>query len=251
MITQRGVRFTNTAGVTLAGRLTLPPAPVAFGVYAHCFTCGKDLKFANRLARRLAEHDLALLRFDFTGIGESGGDFAETNFSTNIADLADAIDYLASEHAAPGFLMGHSLGGAAAIAVAADRPEVRSLVLLNAPSDTRHLRGNLAALDPGLETSDAGEVTLGGRRWAITPQFLADLTTHDVVAAAARLQAATLLCHSQYDVTVPPVAADRLAAAISAPCGRLPLADDHLLGRREETTTFVADAAAGWVKMWG
>jgi len=136
------VTFPGSQGHLLAARLDLPAGPPrAFALFAHCFTCGKDLRSAGRVASALTDSGFAVMRFDFTGLGASDGEFANTNFSSNTADVVAAIEWLRAEHAAPQILVGHSLGGAAVLSVAGDVPEVRAVVTVGAPADTEHVTG--------------------------------------------------------------------------------------------------------------
>src|SRR3984893_1520813 len=145
MVESRKIEFPGASGATLAARLDLPARPRAFALFAHCFTCGKDIFAAARIAQRLTASDIAVLRFDFTGIGSSEGEFANTNFSSNVRDLVAAADYLRHNHAATSLLIGHSLGGAAVLAAAPHVPEATGVVTIAAPSSAAHVTHNFAA----------------------------------------------------------------------------------------------------------
>jgi putative redox protein len=160
--------FENPDGDTLAGLLELPEGPVAaFALFAHCFTCSKDVAAASRIARALAANGVAVLRFDFTGLGNSEGEFANTNFSTNVADLVAAADALRGRHAAPQLLIGHSLGGAAVLAVAGDIPEARAVVTIGAPGDPAHVAHLLKDKHAEIEAEGEAEVQLSSWRRSI------------------------------------------------------------------------------------
>src|SRR6202043_1846880 len=145
MVESRKVEFPGATGAMLAARLDLPAEPRAFALFAHCFTCGKDIFAAARIAEGLAARGIAVLRFDFTGIGSSDGEFANTNFSSNIRDLVAAANYLRQNHAAPALLIGHSLGGSAMLAGAPHMPEATGVVTIGAPSSAAHVTHNFAA----------------------------------------------------------------------------------------------------------
>lgn len=202
--------FPNSRGDALAARLDLPPdgAPVAFALFAHCFTCSKDLQAAGRISRALTDAGYGVLRFDFTGLGESEGDFSETGVSTNVADLVAAARYLGEAYEAPRVLVGHSLGGAAVVLAAAELPSIRAVATIGAPFQVRHVEHLIDAGLPGdlgLEAIyDAGEarLTIGGRRFTVRQEFLDDLGTHRMEAAVAGLGRPLLVLHSPVDRTV-------------------------------------------------
>lgn len=159
------VEFAGSQGAPLAGRLELPEdEPLAYALFAHCFTCGKDAVAATRISRALTERGIAVLRFDFTGLGQSGGDFASSNFTSNVEDLVRAAAFLGATRHAPSILIGHSLGGAAVLAAVDRIPEVRAVVTIGAPADPRHVLGLISDQLADLQGSEETEVTLGGRR---------------------------------------------------------------------------------------
>ena len=196
--------FPGADGHKLAARLDAPSGPVrAYALFAHCFTCGKDVFAASRIAQGLAERGVAVLRFDFTGLGASEGEFANTNFSSNVADLVAAADFLRRAHAAPRILIGHSLGGAAVLAAAGAIAEVKAVVTIAAPSDPGHVKGlfgpsSLAAI----EADGEAQVHLAGRLFNIKRQFLIDASAQNLSAKTAALRRALLVMHSPTDGTV-------------------------------------------------
>ncbi|WP_051063319.1 bifunctional alpha/beta hydrolase/OsmC family protein [Ilumatobacter nonamiensis] len=197
------VTFPGGDGDLLAARLDFPAGPPrAFALFAHCFTCGKDLRSAGRLAAALTESGFAVLRFDFTGLGSSEGEFANTNFSSNTADLVAAIDWLRREHAAPQILVGHSLGGAAVLAIAGDVPEVNAVVTIGAPSDTEHLTALFTESIDEIATAGEACVSLAGRPFTITQDFVADLSEHRVLERVEIMRKPLLVMHSPVDETV-------------------------------------------------
>ena len=187
------VDFPNSAGHLLAARLERPPQePLAYALFAHCFTCGKDNLAAKRIAEALTARDIAVLRFDFTGLGASEGDFANTNFSSNVADLVAAADHLRTTRRAPALLIGHSLGGAAVLAAAAEVPEARAVVTIAAPSDPAHVVGLFRDRVETIRERGEGEVELFGRSFRIRREFLADAAEQKLLERVAALRKALL-----------------------------------------------------------
>ena len=171
------VEFPGANGAQLAARLDEPSgrAPRAYVLFAHCFTCSKDTKATTLIAEALADEGLATLRFDFTGLGGSEGEFANTDFSSNVADLVAAARWLEAEHRAPSLLVGHSLGGAAVLAAAAQIPSAVAVATINAPSDPAHVVKQFAGHEDEIRTKGAAEVDLAGRRFTIRREFLDDI----------------------------------------------------------------------------
>ena len=242
------LKFPGSQNVQLAGWLETPDAaPVAYAVFAHCFTCSKDIKAAGRISRALAERGIAVLRFDFTGIGESEGDFAETDFSSNLDDLVAAADFLRQEREAPRLLVGHSLGGAAVLAAAPRIPEIAAVATIAAPSDTEHLRNTLVRLSPELEARGEAEIDLGGGRpFRIRRQLLDDLSEDHLQRSLADLHKPLLLFHSPLDRTVGIENAERLFLAAKHPKSFVSLDKaDHLLSD-ERDARHAGDVLAAW-----
>lgn len=239
---QQEIRFPSGAGATLAGVLHLPPdGPPRGGLLvAHCFTCGKDLLTSTRLARGLADAGWAVLRFDFTGRGESEGEFSETTISTSLDDLGGALDALAGRTGGRLGVVGHSYGGAAAVLAAERRPDVRSVAVLGSPSTPAHLTRLLE--------SEGGRhsVTVGGRRFALDPDFVADLHRQDLDRCLAVLQRPLLVLHGLADRVVDVEEGEALFAAARQPKAFLPLLGaDHLLTDRAAATAAV-QALIAW-----
>jgi putative redox protein len=196
----RRIEFTGSPGEPLAARLDLPEStPRAYAVFAHCFTCSKDTLAAARISRALTDFGIAVLRFDFTGLGASGGDFANTNFSSNVEDLVCAADHLRERFAAPSILIGHSLGGAAVLAVAHRVPEVRAVATIGAPADPAHIAHLLRDGHAEIEARGEAEVCLAGRTFRIRRQFLDDIAAQPQADRIRRLNAALLVLHSPTD----------------------------------------------------
>ncbi len=197
--TQR-LQFAGHSGATLAARLDLPNGPLrAYALFAHCFTCSKDLAAARRIAAELAREGIAVLRFDFTGLGSSEGEFASTNFSSNVADLLSAADYFRQHYQAPSVLIGHSLGGAAVLAVARNIPEVRAVATIGAPADVGHVLKNFGTSLEEIEKSGAAEVDLAGRTFLVRKQFVEDARAHRIKDAVASLKKPLLILHAPLD----------------------------------------------------
>jgi len=241
------VEFDGAFGDRLAARLDLPDGSVrGYALFAHCFTCSKDIHAASRVARALTDSGFAVLRFDFTGLGHSDGEFANTNFSSNIEDLVRAADYLRTNHQAPGLLIGHSLGGAAVLAAAKRIPEVLAVVTIGAPADPAHI---LKLINPAITTIEAAgsaTVSLGGRPFIIQQQFLRDLETQPQDQRIATLGAALLVIHSPIDQTVSIDNARHIFDVARHPKSFVALdGADHLLTDPDDAR-FVANTIALW-----
>ena len=241
------IRFPGALGAELAARLDTPLLPPrAYALFAHCFTCSKDSRAASFISAALAEHGIAVLRFDFTGLGASDGDFSNTHFSSNIADLVAAADWLRAHHGAPAMLIGHSLGGAAVLAAAAKIPEVRAVATLGAPYEPAHVKGLLKSSIAEIEAQGEAEVELVGRRFRIKREFLEDLDAQPQREAIARLRRALLVMHSPVDDTVPIDNATGIFVAAKHPKSFVSLdTADHLLTRREDAR-YAAAVLAAW-----
>ena len=248
MITEK-ISFPSAVGHDLSARLDRPDGPIrAIALFAHCFTCSKDLKAVTRISRSLVGRGLAVFRFDFTGLGQSSGEFSSTNFSSNLDDLEAAVDYLRLAYQAPQLLIGHSLGGAAVLRVASRVPECRGVVTLGAPADTRHLRDTLLAAAPELgDDREQVEVVLAGRPFQIQRQFLDDLEDQKVLQAVQRLDRPLLVMHSPVDEVVDIDHAWRIYEAAKHPRSFISLDDaDHLLIRKPADADYAAEVMAAW-----
>jgi putative redox protein len=242
------IEFPNARGDTLAARLDRPDAgdPHAFALFAHCFTCSKDSHAARRIAMALARRGIATLRFDFTGLGGSGGDFANTHFSSNLDDLGAAIAFLRGTGRAPTLLVGHSLGGAAVIAAAARAPEVRAVATVGAPHDVGHVVHQFGGQEAAVRDAGEAVVQLGGRPFTVRRAFLEDVAGHSLDEHLARLGRALLILHAATDQTVGIENAGRLFAAAKHPKSFVSLdRADHLLTDPADAA-YVADVIAAW-----
>ena len=250
MIDSHKIEFPGAAGDKLAARLDVPPSPRAFALFAHCFTCGKDIFAASQIAKALTARGIAVLRFDFTGIGASEGEFANTNFSSNVQDLVAAADYLRTNHAAPALLIGHSLGGAAVLAAAPHVPEATAVVTIAAPAEAAHVTHNFAADLAEIADKGTATVTLSGRSFTITRQFLDDLAGQNLLDGLPKLKKALLVCHAPRDEYVGIDNATRIFVAARHPKSFLSLdTADHLLRKREDAI-YVADVMAAWASRY-
>ena len=246
MATER-FTFPGHDGHDLAARLDRPEGPhLATALFAHCFTCGKDIHAARRIAQRLAAAGIAVLRFDFTGLGHSQGEFANTTFSSNVEDLVAAAAALEARGVAPALLIGHSLGGAAVLKAAARIASARAVVTIGAPFDPGHVTHNFAgALDRITQDGEA-EVDLGGRRVTIGRRFVAEIAAENLGPAIAGLRRALLVLHAPRDAVVGIENAASIFMAAKHPKSFVTLAEaDHLVSDPVE-----ADYAAGVIAAW-
>ena len=239
--------FPGALGAPLAGVLERPETGArAAAVFAHCFTCGKDVKAAYYVARELVGAGIAVMRFDFTGIGESGGDFSRTGFTSNLQDLIAAAEAVSSRGLAVRLLVGHSLGGTASIVAARHLPEVRAVATIAAPSETRGLAEKLRRMAPEVEIAGEAEVVIGPRKLRIRRSLLEDLERHTVADAVASLGRALLVLHAPGDATVPIADAARLFQLARHPRSFVSLdGADHLL-TDERDARWAGRVIAAW-----
>jgi len=244
-------QFTGADGQQLAATLDLPERdPVAYALFAHCFTCGMNVLAAKRIATTMADKGIAVLRFDFTGIGASEGEFANTTFSSNVADLVRAADHLRETRKAPAILIGHSLGGAAVLAAASQIPEAKAVVTIAAPSDPAHVTGMFKDKIADIRAQGKVEVLLAGRPFHIKREFLDDIAEHNLAAHIAKLHKALLILHSPTDDTVGIDNATHIFVAAKHPKSFVSLAGaDHLLNQKRDAE-YVAHVIAAWVERY-
>lgn len=241
------IEFPGHAGTPLAARFDLPEGPIrATAILAHCFTCSKDIPAARRIAGRLAARGIAVLRFDFTGLGHSKGEFANTNFSSNVEDLILAAKYLEGRGMAPQLMIGHSLGGAAVIKVAPKIASLRAVVTIGAPSDPAHVAHSFGGKLDEIQDKGAAVVSLAGRDFEIRKHFLEDISASSLAESLAKLGAALLVLHAPRDATVGIENAAAIFAAAKHPKSFVTLDDaDHLISR-EADAEYAADVIASW-----
>jgi uncharacterized OsmC-like protein/fermentation-respiration switch protein FrsA (DUF1100 family) len=244
-------QFTGEGGHQLAAALDLPEQePLAYALFAHCFTCGKDVLAATRIATALAAKGIAVLRFDFTGIGSSEGDFANSTFSSNVADLVRAANHLRETRKAPTILIGHSLGGAAILASAGQIAEAKAVVTIAAPSDPEHVTDLFKEQIEDIRKQGKIEVSLAGRPFTITREFLDDIAEHGLMARVTTMRKAILVMHAPTDDTVSIDNATRIFLSAKHPKSFVSLAGaDHLLSQRRDST-YVADVIAAWASRY-
>ena len=241
------VNFENPAGQALAGILDRPLAePRAYALFAHCFTCSKNLKAATNVSRALTEAGFAVLRFDFTGLGQSEGEFGATTFSSNVDDLLAAARFLEQDYEAPAVLVGHSLGGTAVLQAARDIPSAAAVATIGSPADPAHVKHLFAGSRDEMADRGYAEVSLGGRSFTMRRQFLDDLGQHDLPASVGGLRKALLVMHAPLDDTVELDNASALFAAAKHPKSFVSLdTADHLL-TREEDSRYAGHVLAAW-----
>ncbi len=243
--------FPNRKGEKLAAHLDLPLGePTAFALFAHCFTCGKDILAAKRIAERLSVHGIATLRFDFTGLGASEGEFANTHFSSNVEDLVAAADHLRKMYQAPAILIGHSLGGAAVLAAAHRIAEARAVVTIAAPYDPSHITGLFKEHVDTIRERGELEVQLAGRPFRIKREFLDDIAEQRLKECLATLRKALLVFHSPADDLVGIDNASHIFVAAKHPKSFVSLDHaDHLLSKKSDAA-YVADVIAAWAERY-
>ena len=246
MMTEK-FQFPGSDGQMLAASLDLPDgAPVAYALFAHCFTCGQNVLAAKRIAEGLSKHGIATLRFDFTGIGASEGEFANTTFSSNIGDLVLAADHLRKTRRAPSILIGHSLGGAAILAAVSLIPEAKCVATVAAPSDPSHVTHWFKDQIPEIREKGELEVSLAGRPFRIKREFLDDIAEHRLTESVAKLHKPLLIFHSPTDNTGSINNATHLFVAAKHPKSFISLTGaDHLLTQKRDAV-YVADMIAAW-----
>lgn len=245
------IEFPGSDGSLLAARLDLPDAqPRAYALFAHCFTCAKETKAATYITRALVEADIAVLRFDFTGLGGSEGDFSNTNFSSNVEDLVAAADWLRTHHVAPAILVGHSLGGAAVLMAAEQIPEALALATVGAPFDPAHIARQFGAASGVIAQQGAAQVSLAGREFTIRKQFLDDLTSQSPAARIGKLGRALLVFHSPIDKVVNISNAQEIYLAGKHPKSFVSLDHaDHMLTNADDGL-YVGRVLAAWVQRY-
>lgn len=242
------INFTNAQGIKLSGKLDLPANqdPHNFAIFAHCFTCSKDFSAVRNVSRALASEGFGVLRFDFTGLGDSAGDFADTNFSSNVDDLISAADFLAKEYKAPSLLVGHSLGGAAAIFAGGKIDTIKAVATIGAPSNPVHVQKQLGDSLAIIKEAGEAHIKLAGRDFTFKKQFIDNLEENSCVEAARNLHEALLILHSPQDATVSIKNAEEIYLAAHHPKSFVTLdGSEHLLIDKENAS-YVGKIIAGW-----
>jgi putative redox protein len=246
--------FVNQQGLHLDARVDLPKNRdiKAWAIFAHCFTCNKNFKAAAYVSQTLAEHGIGVLRFDFTGLGQSQGVFEETNFSSNITDLLSAARYLSDSRQAPQLLVGHSLGGTAALYAAGQIDSVSAVVTIGSPAEPKHLMRHMAEAKEAIQSQGEAQIMVDGRRFTFNKQFLQDLEKITLEEHVSRLRAALLILHAPQDETVAIENAAAIFKAARHPKSFVALADaDHLLSNKADAVyagTLIAVWASRYLK---
>jgi alpha/beta superfamily hydrolase len=244
----KNLEFTNKAGQTLSARIDLPAneKPLAYAIFAHCFTCSKNIKAISHISQALTRKGIAVLRFDFTGLGESEGDFAETNFTSNVDDLVIAADFLKTNYEAPKVLIGHSLGGAAVLQSAARIPSAVAVITIAAPADPAHVSRALGESSEIIERRGEADVDLAGRTFKIKKQFLDDLAAVRMQETIRNLKRALLIFHAPYDRIVGIENAAKIFQTAHHPKSFISLDKaDHLLMDKKDSL-YVGAIIATW-----
>jgi len=244
------IRFDNGRGQELAAIVDEPEEPArAWAIFAHCFTCSKNLKVVGSVSGRLRDRGFGVLRFDFTGLGQSEGEFAETTFTSNVHDLEAAAGWLAREREAPRLLVGHSLGGAAVLAAAGTLESVACIATIGAPAEVGHVKHLLRGPEFP-EGAGRAEVSIGGRPFQIGRDFVEDLERHDLPAEIGRLRKPLLIFHSPVDTIVGIDNAEKIYHAAKHPKSFVSLGDaDHLL-TDDRASGFTGDVLAAWAAFY-
>lgn len=242
------VQFTNDEGESLAAILDSPESGEtrACALFAHCFTCSKDLRAVRAISKALADEGIAVLRFDFTGLGESEGEFEDSNFSSNVSDIVAAARFLADQQTGPSILIGHSLGGAAVLRAAEQIDSVKAVATIGAPADPEHVTHLLSSSENEIEESGEAEVTLAGRKFKFKKQFLDDLRDGSIEACVSGLNRALMIFHSPVDEIVPVENAAILYKLARHPKSFVSLDNaDHLLTNTRDAE-YVGRVLAAW-----
>ena len=250
MRTSEKVYFENRAGIRLCGIIDHDDAQTrAVALFSHCFTCTKDLKAIVRIGRRLAEFGIAVLRFDFTGLGDSSGSFSDSSFDSNCDDVRSAIEFIQQKLGPPKLLIGHSLGGAAMMKVASEYESVRALTTIASPASTRHLADYLQNTNPEIVEKGEGEVEIGGRTYLLKRHLIENLRDQDLPAMLASLSVPHLIFHPLEDTTLPYWHAEKMLQTTGGPGSLITLdRSDHLLVERDGEANFVAEMIELWFR---
>lgn len=243
------IEFMGALGDTLSGKLDFPDSGEvrSWVLFAHGFSIGKDLKPIRTISKTLVKHGYAMMRFDFTGLGESGGDFSDTNFSTNCQDIRNAADYLRQNRRAPCVMIGHSFGGTATLKVADEIPECKAVATIGSPCDTKHIVHQFCDKLEEIEVEGEAQVLLGGRPFVIKEQFLEDIGNQDIASEISELDRALMIFHSPQDSVVDIANAAHIYGKAHHPKSFVSLdGADHLLLKNPADAKYVAHVLAAW-----
>ena len=245
--------FQNREEITISARLEEPnnQYPITYSIFAHCFTCSKSLRTVNTICRALTDKGIAVLRFDFTGLGESEGDFADTNFSSNVSDLLDAAAFLKENYEAPNILIGHSLGGSAVLMAAKYLDEIKAIATIGSPAEPIHVSDQFGYKIEEIKDKGLAKVTLAGRAFTIKKQFLEDLEKTDLLQTVRELKRSILVMHSPHDKTVGIENAKKIYSAAFHPKSFISLdGADHLLLENKQDAIYVGEVIASWARRY-
>ena len=247
MATSLRFSFENASGLQLAAIVDLPILPIKyFALYAHCFSCGKDILVAARIARSLAAKGIAVMRFDFTGIGSSEGSFEESNFTNNCLDIVAATEYMRQHYQAPRLLIGHSLGGTAMLNAAEHIPEAAAIVSIAAPASPDHVLSHFESEVDKLEKQEKVDIELANKTLTISRDFVADLKQHSLLEKISQLRKALLIFHSPIDNIVSINEASKIFVAAKHPKSFISLDKaDHLITEKKDIE-YIAEAINAW-----
>lgn len=246
------IKFTNRQGLELAGNLDLPVSgpPRAFALFAHCFSCTRRIRAAFYISRAMAAQGIAVLRFDFTGLGESDGNFADSNFSANIDDLLSAADWLTENYRAPELLVGHSLGGTAVLAAAMQLESCRAVVTINAPAEAKHVLHHMQDELAMIERDGSARVNLGGRPFRITREFIEDIRSQEILPQLALMKPSLLVMHTPVDNIVSIDNAQAIFIAAKHPKSFISLNQaDHLLSNSRDAQ-YAGQVIVSWANLY-
>jgi uncharacterized OsmC-like protein/alpha/beta superfamily hydrolase len=246
------VFFTNKSGERISGRMEMPPnqKPQNYAIFAHCFTCNKNFNAVRNITRALALRGFGVLQFDFTGLGDSEGDFSETNFSGNVEDLIAAANFLSKEYASPSLLVGHSLGGAAVIFAAKEIDSITAIATIGAPSNPKHVKHLFVNSLQEIQESGKAIVNLGGRNFTIKQQFVDDLEKQSLPELIRKIRKAILILHSPQDTTVGIENASEIFTSAHHPKSFVSLdGADHLLSKKEDSQ-YAGELIASWSRRY-
>lgn len=246
------ITFKNASGELLSGRIELPKNGTvkAYAIFAHCFTCNKNLSAVRNIARALNQNGIAVLRFDFTGLGESEGDFSDTNFSSNVDDLLAASNALKQEYEAPKLIIGHSLGGAAVIFASSKIPSVEAVATIGAPASPDHVSHLFQGSLTEIQQNDVADVTIGGRPFTVKKQFLDDISSKNMTETLKTLKKPLIIFHSPQDRTVGIENASEIYTNAKHPKSFISLDEaDHLLSDSDDSI-YVGEVIASWSKRY-
>lgn len=249
---RKKIKFSNSEGHQLAAIIELPDKgePIGFALFAHCFTCSKNLNAVRNIARALNDNGIAVMLFDFTGLGESEGDFENTNFSSNIEDLIDAASFLKNEYRAPAIMIGHSLGGAAAIFASSRIESVKAFATIASPSSPGHISHLLRSDIEEINKNGIAEVSIGGRNFSIKKQFLDDIKESKLNTVLHEIKKPILILHSPQDNIVGIENAAEIFQMAMHPKSFISLdGADHLLSK-ETDSLYAGDMIASWAKRY-